>query len=383
MSDLILSFIRQYESEELVSYGSLLSLLDSCVSVLENESPSYRPLSSQKKPGGLLDFTLEKNRGESLPVIVVPDLHGREKFIIDILRYRFPHAVLKNQKNLSDSKSIFLRSPSEKSLDLPAFCASLEKCAGLSVLECLERGLLYVCCLGDIFHSEARGRERWISAFEEYSGGNRVNSFMKSEMKENLSLLEMLLVLKTTFASHFHILKGNHENVLNEMNVKPYGNVPFRKFCDEGNMVADFLQSYYDDLILHEISCFEKSLPVCAVFDTCIVSHAEPAKAYTRKEIINYHEKDSSVVFGLTWTANGKADEDSVEKTIRNLAGRKNAKNYVWLGGHRPVAGKYAFRQDGRYIQIHNPDEENVAVAFPERKFNPAEDIVNVESCGS
>ncbi len=382
MSDLILSFIRQYESEELVSYGSLLSLLDSCISVLENESLSYRPLSSQKKSGGLLDFTLCGNKGESLPVIVVPDLHGREKFIIDILRYRFPCSDLENQKNLSDSKSLDLRSPSEISISSVNLSGSLEKCAGLSVLECLERGLLYVCCVGDIFHSEARGRERWISAFEEYSGGNRVNSFMKSEMKENLSLLEMLLVLKTTFAGHFHILKGNHENVLNEMSVKPYGNVPFRKFCDEGNMVADFLQSYYDDLILHEISCFEKSLPVCAVFDSCIVSHAEPAQVYTRKEIINYHEKESSVVFGLTWTANGKADENSVGKTIRNLVGRKKAKNYVWLGGHRPVAGKYAFRQDGRYIQIHNPEEENIAVVSPERKFNPLEDIVNVEKIG-
>lgn len=366
MPDLIKLFTNQYESKELASYDSLLSLLDSCVSVLESESPSYRPLASDKKPGGLLDFTSSaKKRAENknhqnqkIPVVVVPDLHGREKFVIDILKYRFSEN-LGGSADSDDSKN---------------------EISGLSVLECLEKSLVYVCCVGDIFHSEARGKERWIKAFEEYSHGNLVNDFMKEEMKENLSLLEMLLVLKTTFASHFHILKGNHENVLNEMNVKPFGNVPFRKFCDEGNMVADFLQNYYDDLILHEISCFEKSLPVCAVFENCIVSHAEPASTYTRKEIINYHEKESSVVFGLTWTANDKAEEGSIENTIVNLAGRKNLKNYVWLGGHRPVYGKFAFRQDGKYIQIHNPDEENVALVLPDKKFEPKENIISVEN---
>lgn len=365
MSDLIELFTRQYESKALASYDSLFSLLDSCVSVLENESPSYRPLSRLKTAGGLLDFTSEKNH-KKLPVVVVPDLHGREKFIIDILKFRFPKNFAQNSEQISFYENF------ENS-------ASLENCAGLSLLECLEKGLVYVCCVGDIFHSEARGRERWIKAYEEYSRGNLVNEFIKEEMKENISLLEMLLVLKTTFAGHFHILKGNHENVLNEMNIKPYGDVPFKKFCDEGNMVADFLQNYYDDLILHEISCFEKSLPVCAVFENCIVSHAEPALAYTRNEIINYHDAESSVVFGLTWTANDKAAEGSIEKTIKNLVGARKAKNYVWLGGHRPVEGKYAFRQDGKYIQIHNPDEENVALVPPENKFNPAKDMVNVE----
>lgn len=353
MSDLIRIFTDQYESKELPSYGSLLSLLDSVVSVFESESPSYRPLAQNKKPGGLLDFVSGINH-QKIPVVVVPDLHGREKFVIDILKYHFPD-------------------------DICDGFSSIENCAGLSVLECLEKGFLYVCCVGDIFHSEARGRERWIKAFDEYSHGNLVNDFMKEEMKENLSLLEMLLVLKSTFASHFHILKGNHENVLNEMNVKPFGNVPFRKFCDEGNMVADFLQNFYDDLILHEISCFEKSLPVCAVFDSCIVSHAEPASAYTRKEIINYHENESTVVFGLTWTQNGKAEEGSIEKTMRNLVGAKKALDYVWLGGHRPVLGKFASRQNGKYIQIHNPEEENIALVLPEKKFDPEKSILNVE----
>lgn len=353
LPDLIKLFLSQYESRELPSYSSLLSLLDSCVSVLESEFSFYRPVSLQKKAGGLLDFTVKKDKGiKKLPVLVVPDLHGRERFVIDILKYRFP----------AGGRETFTG-----------------ECAGHSVLECLEKGLIYVCLVGDIFHSEARGRDRWIKAFNEYTRGNLVNDFMKEEMKENLSLLEMLLILKTNFAGHFHILKGNHENVLNEMNVKSFGNVPFRKFCDEGNMVADFLQGYYDDLILHEISCFEKSLPVCAVFENCIVSHAEPASAYTREEIINYHEKESSVVFGLTWTANDKAEKGSVEETMKNLLGAAKVKNALWFGGHRPIEGKFLYRQNEKYIQIHNPGEENIAFVFPDTRFNPFKNIISVE----
>ncbi|MBQ0051773.1 MAG: hypothetical protein KBT11_06890 [Treponema sp.] len=349
MQDLIQIFEEKLKKTELPSYDYFLPLLDSCISILENESPSYRPLANDKKAGGLIDFS---EKEENIPVIIVPDLHGRGKFIIDLLKYRFPV----NQKN-----------------------PSLKTCENLTVLQCLEKSLLYICCVGDIFHSETRGKERWVKAFEAYSHGNLVNDFMKAEMLENLSLLEMLLVLKSAFASHFHILKGNHENVLNEMRVKPFGNVPFRKFCDEGNMVADFLQNYYDDLILHEINCFEKSLPVCAVFKNCIVSHAEPYETYTRKQIVNYHKEENSVVFGLTWTANDKAQSGSVESTMKNLLHKKNLENCIWIGGHRPVIGNYASRQGGKYIQIHNPDEENVAIVAPEEIFSTVHGIISVE----
>lgn len=216
------------DSPELPSHDSLFSLLEAGISVLEGESSDYRPTDSDDMPGGLLDFT--GSDWHSLPVIVVPDLHGRGKFLLDLLDFSF---------------------------------------GGSTVLELLESGEILICCVGDIFHSENRGKARWKAAFLESMGGNCVNEPLTQEMKENLSLLEIILSLKSAFASHFHILKGNHENVLNEDHRTKYGNVPFRKFCDEGNMVAEFLQHKYDDLILHEISYFEKSLPICAAFKTC------------------------------------------------------------------------------------------------------------------
>ncbi|WP_407427799.1 hypothetical protein [Treponema sp.] len=335
----IRTILRSYlDSPELPSHEGLLSLLESGISSLEGENNSYRPHDSEGKAGGLLDFTDEKS--SALPLIIVPDLHGRGKFLIDILDFEFQ---------------------------------------GKTVLELLQNSEILICCVGDIFHSENRGRERWKEAYLEYIGGNYVNEPMKAEMLENLSLLQMILTLKSAFASHFHILKGNHENVLNEDKRAQFGNVPFRKFCDEGNMVSRFLQHFYDDLILHEISYFEKALPVCAAFKNCVVSHAEPAAFFTRKQIINYHETGSFVTFALTWTANDAAREGTVEHLFNELLSENNRKNAFYFAGHRPVLEKYALRQNGMFIQIHNPEIEQIAFVLPDTKFNPENNIIEVE----
>lgn len=337
MSDIRNLLQSYFDSPDLPDNDVLLGLLESVASVLEGENPLYRPLDCEKRPGGLLDFT--DSRFEKLPLLIVPDLHGRTKFILDILDFKF---------------------------------------GSQSVLELLLGGRIMVLCVGDIFHSENRGRERWKQAFEDFMAGNLVNDSLKEEMRENLSLLEMILSLKSAFASHFHILKGNHENIMNENHRAQYGNVPFRKFCDEGNMVREFLQHHYDDLILHEIYCFENSLPVCAAFRNCIVSHAEPLSFYSRKQIINYHDKDSMVTFGLTWTANDDAEEGSVEHLFDELLPKPFRDRALYFSGHRPVLGKYALRQNDRLVQIHNPDMEQVALLIPGREFEPEKYIIDV-----
>ena len=175
------------------------------------------------------------------------------------------------------------------------------------------------------------------------------------------------------------ILKGNHENILNEDMRQKHGNVPFCKFCDEGNMVRDFLQHAYDDLILHEIYCFENSLPICAAFKNCVVSHAEPATFFSREQIINYHADRSIVTFALTWTANDAAELGTVEHLFNELLPEPSRKSAWYFSGHRPVLGKYALRQEDRLVQIHNPEIEQVAVLLPGRKFDPERDIIDIE----
>ncbi|MCR4823646.1 MAG: metallophosphoesterase [Treponema sp.] len=326
------------DSPQLPSHQALLSLLEGGISVLEGENPSYRPLDSEGKGGGLIDFT--DSSFSDLPLVVVPDLHGRGKLLLDLLDYEI---------------------------------------SGQSILSLLSEGKIFVCCLGDIFHSENRGRDRWKQAFIECQRGNLVNEALREEMLENFSLLEIILSLKSAFASHFHILKGNHENVLNENHRQKYGNVPFRKFCDEGNMVADFIQHYYDDLILHEISCFEKKLPVCAAFNNCLVSHAEPAAFFSKEDIINYHRESSLVTFAFTWTANDAAREGSVAHLFNELLPENQREKAFYFTGHRPVLGKYALRQNGRLVQIHNPDIEQVAALLPGKTFDPERDILEIE----
>ena len=52
----------------------------------------------------------------------------------------------------------------------------------------------------------------------------------------------------------------------------------------------------------------------------------------------------------------------------------------VYFGGHRPVDGSYSLRQKGKFIQIHNPRQYNVAIVNPYKPFNADNDIVSVKT---
>ena len=102
------------DSPSLPEHESLLALLEAGIAVLEGESSDYRPLATDKNAGGLLDFT--SSLFNSLPIIIVPDLHGRGKFILDIMDF---------------------------------------KLGGRSVLELLESGKIIVLCVGDIYERKS------------------------------------------------------------------------------------------------------------------------------------------------------------------------------------------------------------------------------------
>ncbi len=330
----LLNFLN---SSYLPDYDSLMALLDKSVSLLENEDSSYRPRerSGERLSGGLLNFC---GMEERKPVIVIPDIHARGYFLMHILDWKI-------QINGNT----------------------------VSVLEACEKKLVFLVCVGDLFHSELRCYERWKKAYAQFRNGVVISDEMICEMLENLNLLQMVLSLKLACPESFHCLKGNHENVLNE---EGRGNHSFYKMAAEGEMFFRFMTEKYDDALVYLFSCFEHSLPLCAVFPNLVVSHAEPAFALTKTKIINYRNWPD-VVLALTWTGNGVAEPGSVSKSIRNLVG-KDCRNVVWIGGHRPVSGKYAMRQRKKYIQIHNPDEENVALVMPDRKFDPERDIFSV-----
>lgn len=305
---------------------ALLSRVGGAVSALEHVR------------GGVRDFT----RQSALPLIVVPDLHGRRDFLLSILYSSIPELYR---------------------------CTSRFTIPDEPVLKLLVEGLVRVVFVGDLFHAESRAKERWQKAYQEFLQGNVTGSAMTEEMVENLGLLQMISLLQLPFSDSIVFLKGNHENILNHTGG---GDFSFCKFAEEGKQVYAFMQTVYGEAVLQEIWQWEQLLPLCAVFENCVISHAEPVRAFTRDEI---EAMQSDVVAGLTWTRNDEADEDSVEKTLTALLGKERAENAVWLAGHRPVAERYAVRQQGRFIQIHNPWNEQVAYIVPDKRFTPETDI--------
>ncbi|MFA6856327.1 MAG: hypothetical protein WCR31_03865 [Treponema sp.] len=329
-----------YAEQHLPSYEELLKIADRTASVLEAEDESYCPSARNGKPGALLDFT----KLPELPLIVVPDLHARVYFLLNVLDFV----------------------PAEGFFD--------KYLKGKSVLEALELGAVRVVCVGDALHAEQRARERWLEALQDFDNGVIDGKAMREEMEEGLTLLELVMTCKCRFPATFHFLKGNHENITNRHGG---GDFPFCKFADEGEMVMRFIRHVYGDDVLHIISYCEDILPLIAAFPGCIISHAEPRRAFTRDELINARQ-NPEVVAGLTWTENAGAEEGSVKAIMCGLLGSTGPDHAVYLAGHRPVPGRYALRQEGLFIQFHNTEMQNIALVVPGKKFNPDTGIVPV-----
>ena len=326
--------IKSYCGREgLPSEEELTDLLDTTISTLEAEERTYRPLADDGNVGGLLDF-----QQDSLPLVIVPDLHARQDFLPSLLSYRFE--------------------------GLPP------------LLSALNQNLVRVICVGDAVHTEIPELvyERWRQSYRNWMNGNIDCPSMRQEMKECFATIMTVMALKNAFPANFHFLKGNHENILNK---NGGGDYSFRKYVQEGEMVRDFVRAVYSDMVLHLLSCYEGLLPIVAIFRNMGVSHAEPGRAHTREQIINYHA-DDDVILDFTWTANDAAEEGSVAQQFSLLGGSPEKERVLWCGGHRPIEGKYFLRQDGAYLQLHNPFEMNVAFINPQKDFDPQTDIISI-----
>ena len=327
-------------SSSLPTYDEFFEVLNEASEVLDSERGKafeYRPLSSDGKPGSLLDF-----HEDQLPLLVVPDFHARPYFLLNILEHQ-----IFDEADLGGAATVF---------------------------GALAGGRLRLLCVGDILHTERGTRERWAAAYIEFLKEIYTGPSISAEMQEGLSLLSALLVLKKEFPSYVHILKGNHENILNE---NGGGDFAFKKFVDEGEMCRCFIQEYYGDDILYLMNCVEKGLPLFYFGKQCSVSHAEPMRAFGRQELIDARQNEE-VVRGLIWTNNGEAEEKSARVTVQNLFDAGVPKGYLYLGGHRPVQGNYKLLQDGFYIQIHNPGKQNVVFVQPDKSIDLESDIINV-----
>jgi len=312
--------------------GEILPVVIKATDVLSEEDPNIRPHDSIGFPGGLI--YLKKH----IPTIIVPDLHARMDFFLNIVFHKDKDEITTIQKLSNDE--------------------------------------LQIVCVGDGFHAESRAATRWLKAYQEYTEEYKNHSYMDDEMRESLGLMEMVMEMKINFPSNFHFLKGNHENIANE---RGEGNYPFRKFAMEGEMVTAYIRNFYSEDFMLQYYIFEKHLPLLAVGKNFLISHSEPQRLFTKEEIIHYR-KNHEVIEGLTWTDNNQAEENSVTQMLEYYLGKEGIENYYYFGGHRPVVDLYNQRASGRYVQIHNPSKFIIAYIQPEKKIFLREDIVELEN---
>ncbi|WP_020611283.1 metallophosphoesterase family protein [Sediminispirochaeta bajacaliforniensis] len=303
-----------------------LQIVKAATDKLRGEDQLVRPRDEHNRPGGLI-------RLQEGITMIVPDLHARIPFLLHALVF-----------------------PVE----------------GRPFIDLMKEGAGTMVCVGDGLHSEARAYQRWQVALLELLEGFSHHEAMDEEMLEGLGQMELVMRLKLAFPDRFHFLKGNHENILNR---EGNGDHPFRKFVLEGEMVRVYLQKFYGDDFLKSYADFERALPLVAADGNFMVSHAEPARSFSREEVIRYRSLDD-VVEGLTWTPNDGSDEGSVQTMIESFCASPD--QAVYFGGHRTIEGRYSLRASGRFIQLHNPSSFRVALADSGRPFDPERDIVDV-----
>lgn len=343
-------FPEGYSSRQLPSHEDFSHLLHQVISVLEHEDPSYRPTSVAGTPGGLVDLV---ERYPAVPTMIVPDLHGRGDFLQKILEFK---------------------------LNLCEYFPPLAESKSLSVLELLEAGAINLVCVGDGLHSELH-RERWLLALEEYEAGNLLGEALTEEMTEGLALMTLVMRCKLAFPRHFHFLKGNHENIMNRWGK---GDRPFKKFAREGDMSRDFIQQYYGDDILYLYSHFEQLLPLLVQAPYCLVSHSEPARHFSRQEVINaLTDSAGEVVYGLTWTRNDESQEGAVASMLQEFLPQwceegSEACTSLYFGGHRTISETYQLRQNGLFVQFHNPRRHQVVLVPVHRDFDFEKDFIQI-----
>ena len=52
--------------------------------------------------------------------------------------------------------------------------------------------------------------------------------------------------------------------------------------------------------------------------------------------------------------------------------------NIKYFAGHRPVTGNYYLRQNGYFVQIHNPEKQNIVLVYTNKDINLEEDIKTI-----
>ncbi len=134
-------FIQEHQPPKPDDYIKILININS---ILLHEDRQIRPYDSSGLPGGII--YLKKH----IPTIIVPDIHARMDFFLNIIFNRDSDDETNLQKLASDK--------------------------------------LQIICVGDGVHAEKRAAKRWAKAYKEFLGDYTVHDNMDEEIKESFGL---------------------------------------------------------------------------------------------------------------------------------------------------------------------------------------------------
>ena len=303
-------------------------LLKKVNKTLSKEDSYQRPRDASGQPGGVIYLLPDTT------TIIIPDIHARMELVLNVLLYEDRHRR--------------------------------------SNLDKLSTGQLQVVCVGDGVHAEGRAAERWALALDEFKEDFATHEHMDEEMQESFGVMEMVMETKSSFPTTFHFLKGNHENIRNETGS---GNYAYGKYAYEGAMVFHYVQIFYSEAFIEQYVVFEKNLPLLAIGNNFLISHAEPYTFFDRQRVIEYRN-NPDVVEGMTWTDNDMAEDGSVQRMIGHYLGEEQIGRSYYFAGHRAISGRYRYKAESGFVQLHNPKKSIIAVIKPDEKIDLDIDIV-------
>jgi hypothetical protein len=293
----------------------------------------------------------------NLPTIIIPDLHARRGMLVDIL------------------SNPIAQGPYE----------------GRQFFDLLQKGLVNVCCVGDIVHSEERSD--WVIN----DNGDWTPELLEKEMVRSLGSAAMIMYLKMQYPEHFHCLRGNHDDIAGELSKD------FRKFVGlqfkdnecviidgfpvitsgkgESTIVRDWILTSGDSWgqpFLDLWSQFDKALPIFATGAYYVVSHTLPQRALAENEI---RDKTRPPSVTLELTSKRGENREAIIATLENLGIKDSVKRWFYGHTHVPLetnCGKYEESTDGLLVRLNNHKNyvfAHVPTSLDQRLFDPAKDV--------
>jgi hypothetical protein len=267
---------------------------------------------------------------QDLPTILIPDLHGRRDYLDAVLAARDP-------------------------------------ATGRSYMQLLRDRQVQVVCLGDVMHTEVR-RRLWRTR-SHGNGSAMPAAAMEQEMAESLGTLKRIADLKAAHPEHFHLLRGNHDDV---------GPATGRthRLPRQIKLTREYLQEKFGRPMVRELSGLFSALPSAATGRGFVASHANPMFPVTRQEVEQGSER---AVASLTRARvpsftqlrrqsrrQARDSQGTLREVIRALG--DDPGHDLYIHGHlwaRPM------RIRGQQVYFGNPADSTFLRLDPRRQLRP------------